>query len=507
MAPVSGHKQSIFMAQRMNFTDYVQYDAVGLAELIRAREVTREEVRETALDAITNADPTLGMMTELFEKDPLPKVEDGRFEGVPFVVKDIGVYFEGLLNEFGCRLARGLRMDHTSPTASLLHRSGVSLLGRSTTPELGIGYDTRSILCGQTRNPHDPNRSAGGSSGGSAALVASGCLPMAHGTDSLGSLRIPAHCCGVFGLKPARGHGISAPGWGGFGDLTSNHVLTRSVRDSASMLDALETRDPCGRPGVPVPPEGYLAALRTPVQPLNIRVVEVSSARNADDAVSAALATTLKTLEDLGHTIETYDLELDLDRLAWAFAVVVAANQARAIQNVARVMSRVANEETLEAPALACLEYGSRLSTSELFEALDVCNQTSRRLNALTDEFDVLVSPTCLSVAPPAGANTLEDQFSGPKLGDTVVEVVRTGLDFFHLCPLLNISGQPAASFPVLEEGSMPAGVQLITALERTDLVLQLSRQLEEAQPMPAPRTTLQTTQGAPRQARQQVSR
>ncbi|MEF2074609.1 amidase [Consotaella aegiceratis] len=476
----------------MNFEDYASLDGLGLAGLVRSGATSASELRATALEFVTEANPGLNMMAEIFEKLPpieQPAGRDAPFYGVPGAFKDIALYFEGLKYEFACELARGLRMKGTSVTAAQLAGAGFSLLGRTTTPELGIGCDTVSSMCGQTRNPRDLSRTPGGSSGGSAALVASGCVPVAHGSDSLGSLRIPAHCCGVIGLKPPRGLGSRAPGWGGFGDLSVNHVLTRSIRDSAAMLDVFTTADSGGMPSISAPGRGYLAGAEGPLPRLDIASIALTHASTSCDAtVRAAEQWTICALKAAGHRVTEYHVDLSLDDLAEALAVVVACNQARAIRNIAHTMDREIRPDMLESAARACLDYEREIATTELFAALDRFNELSRRLNQLTETFDILMMPTCTQVAPPIGHLALEPHFQSGSARDGLNAAMRSALDFIYLCPAFNISGQPSLSFPLWPEGAtLPVGMQFVASLTNSTTLLQLGRQLEQIAPLRAP--------------------
>lgn len=476
----------------MRFEDYTSYDGLGLAELVKSGEVSAAELRSTALEFAREANPALNMFAQMFEDPPhidITPDQNAPFFGVPSAFKDIALYFEGLEYEFACELSRGLRMKSTSVTAAQLAGAGFAFLGRTTTPELGIGSDTVSAMCGQTRNPRDLARTPGGSSGGSAALVASGCVPVAHGSDSLGSIRIPAHCCGVIGMKPPRGLGSRAPGWGGFGDLSLNHVLTRSIRDSAAMMDVFASNDPSGIPLIQAPQGGFLKSADDALSRLNIAAIRLSPSTIAyDGTVQQAETWARSALEDAGHSVTEVQVEIGLDELAEAIAVVAACNQAKAIRNIAYTMDRKIGLDMLECTARACLEYERDIKTTDLFAALDQFNFLSRRLNALTERFDVLMLPTCTQVAPLIGNLALEPHFETGTARDGLVAALRAALDFIFLCPAFNISGQPALSFPLWPDGSMlPVGMQFVASLMNASVLLKLGRQLEQLAPMRGP--------------------
>jgi amidase len=238
----------------MTFDEYTSYDAVGLAELVRRGEVSPPDLAQTALAAITAVNPKINAVVETFPERAASATGSGPLGGVPFLRKDILIQEAGGLTEFGSRLAAGLRMPNASELALRYQRAGLVILGRTTTPELAFNATTENVKDGPTRNPWDVSRSTGGSSGGSAAIVAAGAVPAAHGNDAGGSIRIPAACCGIVGLKPTHGRVPLGPDHGTvLLGLAAEHALTRTVRDSAAILDATQGAAP-GDPYVIPPP-------------------------------------------------------------------------------------------------------------------------------------------------------------------------------------------------------------------------------------------------------------
>src|ERR1700741_4176594 len=255
--------------------EYSKFDGLGLAELVRGKKVSAAEVSACATEAMRACNAELNFLVaetaSYAEKSLCELGGDGAFLGVPTLIKDVGPRIGGIPQEMGCGMAQGLVPAEDSEIIRRFRRAGFIFLGRSTTPELGMAYTTEPRTNGPTRNPWNLARSPGGSSGGAAAAVASGAVPIALGGDTGGSIRVPAHCCGVFGLKPTRGRNPVGPEIAeGNSGLTASHVLTRSVRDSAAALDATAGPDPGCRYFAPPPAVPFLQSVDRPRKGLRI---------------------------------------------------------------------------------------------------------------------------------------------------------------------------------------------------------------------------------------------
>ncbi|CAN5693601.1 hypothetical protein BH18PSE1_BH18PSE1_11700 [soil metagenome] len=275
----------------MTLDEYSRYDAVGLAELVRRRDISAAELAQTALAAVAAVNPKINAVVETFPERAASATGSGPLGGVPFLRKDILIQEEAGLTEFGSRLASGLRIPNASELALRYNRAGLVTLGRTTTPEMAFNATTENVKDGPTRNPWNLDRSAGGSSGGSAAIVAAGAVPAAHGNDGGGSIRIPAACCGIVGLKPTRGRVPLGPDHGTvLLGLVAEHALTRTVRDSAAILDATQGASP-GDPYVIAPPvRPYLAEIGTPAGRLKIAYTNKAwTGVNVDPEIAAAV--------------------------------------------------------------------------------------------------------------------------------------------------------------------------------------------------------------------------
>ncbi|MER0240537.1 amidase [Streptomyces sp. HSW2009] len=286
----------------MQVSEYVRFDAVGLAELVAAGEVTADELQEVAHRALEAVNPQLNAVVESWEADAAPPPGSTPLAGVPFLVKDIGVLLAGRRSELGSRLAAGHVADADSALARRLRRAGLVVFGRTATPELAYSTTTEPVLYGATRNPWDLTRRAGGSSGGAGAAVAAGVGPIAHGTDAAGSIRIPAAYNGLFGLKPTRGRISVGPQFDEvFNGLAVQGCVSRTVRDSAALLDLVSGPEP-GDPYVaPEPVRPYAREVGRPPGALRIGVVaQPWGGHRTSPPVAAALARTVHLLESRG---------------------------------------------------------------------------------------------------------------------------------------------------------------------------------------------------------------
>ncbi len=465
----------------MTLADYAAHDGLGLAELAAAGAVTARELCETMLRAIEAVNPQLNAVIETFP-NRLPAQGarfHGPFGGVPFLIKDVPME-AGVVSELGSQIARGFTLHHDQEVMRRLRRAGFINLGRTTTSELALAALTVNRPTGATRNPWDPERSTAGSSGGAAAMVAAGVLPVAHAADAGGSIRNPASFCGLVGLKPTRGRISAAPDWGQcMSGMSVNFVLTRSVRDCAASLDAL-SGSVAGDPYViALPPTPYRAAIAAPPPRLRIALNDrVWSGLPLDRQVAAALRRTGRLLESLGHRVEEASPAFDYEPYLEAQIQLWAGYTAQAIDDIARHTGRVPSPDTLQSTTLALYRHGARLSAVDFIEAELRYNVTTRQVARLFESYDVLVTPTCTVTPLPIAAVDLD------KPGATARDL------FDHLAPietftaLFNATGQPALSLPLMQsEEGLPIGIQLVGRFGADDVVLALAAELEQAAP------------------------
>lgn len=450
---------------------YLAHDAVGLAELIRSGEVTPQEVAAAARSRIETVNSLINAVVDTGGRQESAEGGAGPFAGVPYLFKDLTVAVRGLPLTQGSRLLRGRTAPSDSETAARLRASGFAFLGRTNSPEFGITPTTEPLAYGPTRNPWDPSFSAGGSSGGAAAAVAAGMVPAAHATDTMGSIRIPASCCGLVGLKPTRGLVPSGPGRGDATlGLSHEHAITRSVRDSAAVLDIIAGPDR-GAPYFTSPiAQGYSAAmLRNPGR-LRIGVLDV-----ADDVLdpecARALTTTADQLSAMGHDVTAVRLSYARDELARVCMTLVlpsldAAVSAWEAENGPR------EPDSLEPLTQALIERWRGTTAAELHLALARLNVIVRSAAAEQAGHDVLLTPT-MPVPPPRIGEIAPAALDVDGYAATLAYYARFTM-------LANATGQPAISLPLhLSDQRVPVGVQLIAGFGQDALLLQLARQLE----------------------------
>ncbi len=458
-------------------------DATAQAELVRRGEVSARELVEAAIERIDRLDPVLNaVVTPTFEQaleraaGPLP---DGPFTGVPFVLKDLTAEMAGVRYTEGTAFLA----DHVSVRDQELVRrhlrAGLVVVGKTNTPEFGIVPTTEPRLFGPTRNPWDTDRTPGGSSGGTAAAVASRMVPMGHGNDGGGSIRIPASCCGLFGLKPTRARNSLAPTLGdALGGLVCEHGLTRSVRDSAALLDATAGPVPGDPYWAPPPARPYSAEVGADPGRLRIAVTTraLTDAEIHDDCVRA-VRDTAALCEELGH--EVSELEpgpVDGSRLTSAFLVLYCAGVAASVAGWALETGRTPAEADFEPLTWAMRGLGAQHSAADYLLALAHLQTFSRQVAAWYEQADVVLMPVLAE--PPLLLGTLDAPPDQP-----LYPLLRAGA-WVPFTPLANITGQPAMSVPLhWTEAGLPVGSQFVGRFGDEATLFRLAAQLEEARP------------------------
>lgn len=471
--------------------ELLSLDAVGQAEAVRSGVVSPREPALAAIARIEAVDGELNAVIHrrferaLAEIDDIP--EDAPFRGVPILLKDIGWESAGDPYGVGSKILDGVVADHDFHGTAVLRRAGFVILGRTNVPELATTVTTEPLAYGPTRNPYDPDYSAGGSSGGSAAAVAAGMVPVATASDGGGSIRIPASMCGLVGLKPSRGRSSCGPSlaesWGG---LSATGVLTRTVRDTAALLDLLSE---------PMPGDPYVApAWRRPLadevgaDPGRLRIGFVTVHPRGDvpeDAeVSAAVRRTAALLQSLGHDVVPAHPEALADPdLPMYHSAIISANVAAELEAIAALRGRPVEPAELEPRNRVVAETGRRMSATDYLAALDALNGYRRRMaqwwtphstarGPAASGFDLLLTPS-LAVAPfPLGWLSEDDVY---------LALERAGLAAAFAAPF-NSTGQPAISLPAGRTAAgLPVGVQFVAAAGREDLLIRIGAQLEAA--------------------------
>ncbi|MFC8128786.1 amidase [Streptomyces sp. NPDC057302] len=467
----------------MRVGEYVSFDAVGLAELVARGDVTPAELQTAAREAAQAVDPRINAIVETWQADDEPAPGSTPLAGVPFLVKDIGVAVAGRRMELGSRLAAGHIARGDSALMRRFRRAGLVTFGRTATPEMAYSITTEPTLYGPVRNPWNVGHSAGGSSGGAGAAVAAGVVPLAHGTDAAGSLRIPAAYNGLFGLKPTRGRVSMGPDADEvFSGLAVQGGVSRTVRDSAALLDQIRGPEPGDPYFAGEPSRPYAAEVTRHPGALRIGVLaQAWGGRRTTAPVADALSRTVRLLESLGHRVEEAEVELGVgwEEFVLAGARLMAANLAASVDELAAAFHRPVDSSTLEQTTLVGYHYGQRVSGPQFVGALAVRNRVARSLARGFDAHDVLLTPTLPELPMPLGAYG-----EGAEALDGLGWIDRLN-DRSPFTMAFNVAGTPAMSVPVTADAGtgLPIGMQFASGYGREDLLFRLAGQLEQASP------------------------
>jgi amidase len=481
-------------------------DATATAELIRSGAVSPAELIDETIARIEKLNPALNAITiELFDKARAEaSAADGPFRGVPYVLKDLTIVSKGdpyTASIAGVKAA-GYRADHDSWFVERMRAAGFVLVGRANTPEMGIMSTTEPLAWGPTRNPWDPERSVGGSSGGSAAAVASGMVPVAHGNDGGGSVRMPASLNGVVGLKPSRGRISTGPAVN-VSDLLAGDahegLLTRSVRDVAAVLDIVGGHRPGDGYAAPTPVESFAAALRSEPPRLRIGVLDHDPVGELEVAAESitAVRRAADVLADLGHEVADGHPPALSERLdgGWPteFMRCIAVAIMRELDHFGELIGRPLGEDDMEAQTWVVYQAGKGVSGAQYAEGIDCFRARARDVETWWDEgWDLLLTPTTMVGAPPhlgrpdASPEAMEwrsRRFGGGSENEPDPFRERFVGLMEYLVPY-NVTGQPALTVPTHHSNrGFPVGVHAVGAYGRDDLVLQVGAQLERALP------------------------
>ena len=455
-------------------------DATAQAELVRRGEVSPAELLEAAITRIEALNPELNaVITPMFDEARAATPEDGPFRGVPFLMKDLACHGKGDRLCEGTAFLRDIdwREDYETFLARRFREAGLVLLGKTNTPELGILPTTEPLAFGPTCNPWDTTRSTGGSSGGSAAAVASGMVALAHANDGGGSIRIPASACGLVGLKPTRGRVSSGPEFGDFfTGLTADLVVTRSVRDTAAILDVAAGMEPGDPYTAPPPARPFLDEVGADPGRLRIGLFTESASGTHPDCVAAAGAAA-RHLEALGHHIEeSHPASLLEDELTGAFVTLWSTGAAWSLDYWGRSIGREIVEADVEPLTWALAAMGRSHSGAQYLSAVEWLQRWSRRTAGWWETHDLLLTPTLAE--PPPKLGELDSPPENPLHG------LFRAASLVPFTPPYNITGQPAISLPLhWSADGLPIGVQLVAGYGREDLLLRVAAQLEQAAP------------------------
>jgi len=458
---------------------YATHDALAVADLVKTRKIGKRELLDATLAGLRTANASLNAITDFYDGALLEKsvaaAGDGPFEGVPFVVKQLMADCAGTPTTVGSRFfAHQPVAAADSAAVACMRRAGLVIVGRSNTSEFGLAPTTEPAFGGATKNPWGPTLSPGGSSGGSAAVVAARALAMAHATDGGGSIRIPAALCGLFGLKPSRGRISMAPLGETLAGAGAQLCVSLSVRDSAALLDALAGGEP-GDPYVAPAPEGsFLAATRQRPKRLRVAFMRRPVGGTAlDPQLVAAVEATAALLADLGHVVEEASPGYDAEAHGIAFGTVMAANTWTNIQN--RANGRVPGPDDLEPVTRLSAEAGRAVTAHDYIRAVQTFHRTGRVLGAFFERYDVLLSPTLGRVSLPLGEVRMDGTL------EAYQETLAPMVAFTSVC---NATGVPAMSMPLAwSRDGLPIGLHFVARYGAEETLFALAAQLEEARP------------------------
>jgi len=472
----------------MNLAEYASYDALGLAELVARKQVSAKELALTAAAAVDKIDGKLKSVVELYP-DRIEQLDEkslgsGPFRGVPFLIKDVFGHEAGRKIEFGSRLCEGMTVETGTYFADMLKAAGVNILGRSAAPEYSMSATTESRMFGNTSNPWKHGYSAGGSSGGAQAAVLGGIVPIAHGSDIGGSIRIPASLCGGVGLKPSRmrvsvGPVVDEGGWG----YSVNLVQAKSVRDVAAMLDCVSTPQ-VGDPFIiPRPEEPYASLSQKAPGKLKVGIVlDELAGVSIDPEVAAAVEATGRVLSDMGHTVERAKVDMGGAAVLSATTDLFFFGFDSRLDSYGKRTGHAPGPDTLEPVIYSVYRAAKDITPARFIAATNAANVARRKLAAFYSRYDIWLSPTTSRVAEPWGRYHLSK--SGVSWDNLIDELFRIPCQFTipH-----NIMGTPAMSLPLaMHSTGVPIGVQIAAKPAAEEVVLRVAARLEEAMPWKA---------------------
>ncbi len=459
--------------------DFYRLDATAQAELVRSRQAKPGELIEAAIARIERLNPGLNAVVTRMYDEARAAVEagipDGPFSGVPFLLKDLGAPYGGVRATSGSRYLKDVVPAEDSELVKRHKRAGLVTLGKTNTPELGLLPITEPRLFGPARNPWDTSRTPGGSSGGSAAAVAARMVPAAHGNDGGGSIRIPASCCGVFGLKPSRGRMPGSHALTGF--LGVAHVITVSVRDSAGLVDATAGQIPGAPFRLPRPPTSFLEETRR--TPGRLRIAFSTQSVSGDafhpDCITA-VRDAAALCQSLGHDVVEAAPAIDGERFTNAFDTVWFSHLAANLEQMAASAGRAPQGDELESLTWSAYEAGKQLPAVDYLAAMDAFASFTATAAAFFADHDVWLTPTLGMPPPELGFmdSTKED----------IKRLNRKAYELVPVTPLFNLTGQPAMSVPLYwNEAGLPIGTHFAARPGEEATLLRLAAQLEQARP------------------------
>ena len=482
LAPFSRFAQAA-TAGAIGSADYLALDATAMAEAVRRRRLSPAELLAAAMARCDAVNPRVNAVVMRHDERARALLagaagRGGALAGVPMLVKDLNTYLAGTVTTNGSRLFRDAPpAERTSTLVARYEAAGALVFGKTGSPEFGLTTTTESRQWGQTRNPWNLARSAGGSSGGAAAAVAAGIIPAAHATDGGGSIRIPASYCGLFGLKPSRYRTPSGPGrFEGWFGASVGHVVSRSVRDSALLLDVGQGREP-GSPYWSAPLERPFSA-EVGRAPGKLRVALVSDALTGaplDAATRKVLDDTVRLLLSLGHHVDAARLPLDARQLFGAHGAVTATALLTSVRDREKLLGRPADSDELETVTRHILGNAAKVTGEDLYRARQSFEAITIGMEAMFEKYDVILSPVTATVTPLLGALSLSQPFE---------DYARGAMASAAFTIPANVGGQPSMSVPLgWSDDGLPVGMMFTAPTGAEGLLFRLAGQLEMARP------------------------
>lgn len=459
----------------MRFEEYRAHDAMGLAQLVARREVSADQLLDLAVARMAEVNPKINAVTlDLTAQARGGGATAGPLAGVPYLLKDLGAALAGTPTSSGSKVFKDAVAPANSAITQAYVEAGLNVFGKTNTPEFGLWPFTESELLGVCRNPWDLSRTPGGSSGGAAAAVAAGIVPAAHASDGGGSIRTPASCCGLFGMKPSRGRVSFAPLGEGWAGASVQHAVTRSVRDSALLLDIVSRPQP-GDPYFLAPPERpYVEEVAREPGALRIGFTDKAlQAAALDPECAAAVRDVARLCESLGHDVVEVTVPGDFAAMQAAAGLAIAASVAATLDAEAERRGRPIAEGEIEPGTMATYRRGQGVAAPAYVRAVQTIHAFGRAVAGLFADIDVLLCSTLGEPPIPIGW-ILEDRS----------QIAERLFNFMPNTQGFNNTGQPAMTVPLAwSKSGLPLGMQFVGRLGEEALLFRLAGQLEQARP------------------------
>ena len=468
----------------MAFAEYAEYDGLGLAELVAKGRVTPLELAEEAIARIERYNPKLNaVIYKMYEQGRetaarLASERQGPFRGVPFLLKDVLGNYAGVPSAAGARFLADLPAVQDDTLVTRYKAAGLVILGKTNVPEFGLLPTTESVMYGPCHNPWNLDHSTGGSTGGGAAAVAAGIVPMAHANDGGGSIRIPASCCGLVGLKPTRGRNPLGPMLGDImNGLICEHIVSRTVRDTAAMLDCTHGPEPGDPYFAPAPARPFIDEVSARPQRLRIAFSTKNGAgASLHPECVTAVERTAKLCEELGHIVEEAAPPLDPGSIMQSFLAVWCSGLAMQIEAVAMMTGREIREELFEGVSWGLYQQGRQITAAQYLIAIAMLQMMARQVGRFHETYDCWLTTTLGT--PPIRLGTVDIQERDPMKAFAPI------LDYVPFTPVQNTTGQPSISLPLhWTADGLPVGVMFTGRMGDEATLLRLAAQLESARP------------------------